>query len=184
VNREQGLSRARAATMLIMALPGSTYIYQGEELGLFEVTDIADNDLQDPIWLRTGKMRKGRDGCRVPLPWTSAGESCGFGDGVSHLPQPSWFPSFSVEFEEGRPESTLSMYREMIALRKQLQGAERLDWVRSGRKVVHFVRPGGWHSITNFGAKPVALPPGKVMISSGPLDGGKLPAHTTAWVME
>lgn len=181
---QQGLSRARAATMLIMALPGSTYIYQGEELGLFEVANIHDADLQDPMWLRGGKTRKGRDGCRVPLPWTKAGSSFGFGEGSSHLPQPAWFPAYAVEFEEGQSGSTLKMYREMIHLRRQLQGAETLEWVHSRSKVVHFVRPGGWHCLTNFGKKAVKLPAGNVMISSGPLLDGKLPANTTAWVTE
>ena len=179
-----GLARARAATMLIMALPGSTYIYQGEELGLFEVATLQDADLQDPIWLRAGKTRKGRDGCRVPLLWTKTGSSFGFGEGSAHLPQPSWLPGYSVEFEESQTSSTLNMYREMIHLRKELQGAETLEWVHSRRKVVHFMRPGGWHSITNFGKKSVALPAGNVMISSGPLFEGKLPANTTAWVTE
>ncbi len=184
IDLEQGLSRARAATMLIMALPGSTYIYQGEELGLFEVADIQDADLQDPMWLRGGKTKKGRDGCRVPLPWAKAGSSFGFGDGPSHLPQPFWFPAYSVEFEESQSGSTLKMYREMIALRAQLQGAETLEWVKSRKKVVHFTRPGGWHSITNFGKKSIELPAGTVVISSGPLVEGKLPAHTTAWITE
>ncbi len=184
INLEQGLSRARAATMLIMALPGSTYIYQGEELGLFEVADIQDKDLQDPMWLRGGKTRKGRDGCRVPLPWSKTGTSFGFGEGGSHLPQPFWFPAYSVEFEEVQPDSTLKMYREMIALRTQLQGAETLEWVPSRNKVVHFTRPGGWHCITNFGKRPLELPAGKVVISSGPLVDGKLPANTTVWIAE
>lgn len=184
IDLEKGLSRARAATMLIMALPGSTYIYQGEELGLFEVADIQDADLQDPMWLRGGKTKKGRDGCRVPLPWEKAGSSFGFGEGPSHLPQPFWFPGYSVEFEEMQSGSTLKMYREMIALRATLQGAETLEWVKSAKKVVHFTRPGGWHSITNFGKKPAKLPAGTVMISSGPIIDGKLPTNTTAWVTE
>ncbi|MFT6534518.1 MAG: alpha-glucosidase [Alpinimonas sp.] len=136
------------------------------------------------MWLRGGKTRKGRDGCRVPLPWSIAGSSFGFGEGSSHLPQAAWFPAYAVEFEEKQTGSTLKMYREMLALRKQLQGAETLEWVHGSSKVVHFERPGGWHSITNFGKKPVALPSGNVMISSGPLLDGKLPANTTAWVTE
>jgi alpha-glucosidase len=184
VDLARGLARARAATMLIMALPGSTYIYQGEELGIFEVGNIQDDDIQDPMWLRGGKTRKGRDGCRVPLPWSIAGSSYGFGEGSSHLPQAAWFPAYAVEFEEKQAGSTLKMYREMLALRKQLQGEETLEWVHGSSKVVHFERPGGWHSITNFGKKPVALPSGNVMISSGPLHDGKLPANTTAWVTE
>jgi len=90
-NRESGLRRARAATLLMLALPGSAYLYQGEELGLFEVADLPSELLQDPIWRRTEHARKGRDGCRVPLPWTTTGTSLGFGINGAHLPQPAWF---------------------------------------------------------------------------------------------
>jgi alpha-glucosidase len=180
----QGLARARAATMLILALPGSTYLYQGEELGLREVADLPVASLQDPIWFRDGGGRKGRDGCRVPLPWTSTGSSFGFGDGPAHLPQPEWFGELSVELQENQSGSTLRMYQDAISLRKKLQGLETLEWVHSHKKVVHFTRPGGWHCITNFGKKPIALPHGNVMLTSGPLVDGKLPADTTAWVTE
>jgi alpha-glucosidase len=85
-----GISAAIAGSMLIMALPGSTYIYQGEELGLHEVTDIPENQIQDPQYLRNLKIDKGRDGCRVPLPWTKTGSSFGFGSAGAHLPQPKY----------------------------------------------------------------------------------------------
>ena len=101
---ERGLRRARAATLLALALPGSTYLYQGEELGLPEVTDLPAEVLQDPTFVRTEGAEKGRDGCRVPLPWTETGESFGFGPGAaSHLPQPEWFGAYAVERELGEP---------------------------------------------------------------------------------
>jgi alpha-glucosidase len=93
---EVGLRRARAATMLMLALPGSAYLYQGEELGLPEVADLSPDVLQDPIWERTGHTLKGRDGCRVPLPWTREGSSFGFGDAGAWLPQPGWFGEYSA----------------------------------------------------------------------------------------
>jgi alpha-glucosidase len=182
LDRERGLSRARAATMLLLALPGSTYMYQGEELGLFEVADLPGDVLQDPIWLRDGKTRKGRDGCRVPLPWEKTGSSFGFGSGSAHLPQPSWFAGFSVEFEEVQEDSTLKLYRAALALRKQLLSTETLEWVSSPRKVVHFTRANGWQNITNFGKKPIALPEGTVQLTSAPLVDGKLPGNATAWI--
>jgi alpha-glucosidase len=92
-----GLSRARAATLLALALPGSTYLYQGEELGLREMATIPHDRLQDPMWERTGRRVKGRDGCRVPLPWTTDGPSFGFGNHDAHLPQPDWFKDYAVE---------------------------------------------------------------------------------------
>lgn len=182
LDMEKGLSRARAATMLLLALPGSTYMYQGEELGLFEVSDLPGEVLQDPIWLRDGHTRKGRDGCRVPLPWEKTGSSFGFGSGSAHLPQPTWFAGYSVEFEEAQEDSTLKLYRQALSLRKELQSTEELTWQPSKSKVVHFSRENGWHSITNFRKKPVALPEGKVRLTSAPLVDGKLPGYATAWI--
>ena len=190
---------------MLMALPGCVYAYQGEELGLYEVEDLKHEDLQDPNWIRNivverkrvyfkkeGRYvngvavlhtEKGRDGCRVPLPWKSTGTSFGFGTGKAHLPQPQWFKDFSVESESKDATSTLAMYRTALALRKKLQTSEDLEWVKtSDPEVVHFVREGGWHCITNFRGKDYKLPVGKVLVSSGPLKAGKLPAATSVWI--
>ncbi|WP_264670220.1 glycoside hydrolase family 13 protein [Arthrobacter sp. VKM Ac-2550] len=183
VDQITGLRRARAATLLMLALPGSAYLYQGEELGLFEVPDLPAATLQDPIWHRTGHQRKGRDGCRVPLPWTQEGESFGFGTNGAHLPQPAWFGGFSVEAQDGIAGSTLEFYRHALKLRGQLQSYEDLEWIDgTGEATLHFRRPGQWQSITNFGREPLALPPGKVLISSSKLAAGQLPPDTTAWL--
>ncbi|WP_336713267.1 glycoside hydrolase family 13 protein [Arthrobacter sp. USHLN218] len=183
VDYEAGLRRARAATLLILALPGSTYLYQGEELGLFEVADLPAGALQDPIWQRTGRKLKGRDGCRVPLPWTSGGPSFGFGSNGAHLPQPAWFADAAVEVQDGQADSTLEFYRAALRLRRELQGFEELTWADgSADDVLHFVRPGGWHCISNFGSSHVPLPAGTCRISSGPLRAGELPPDTTAWL--
>lgn len=183
VDQIAGLRRARAATLLMLALPGSAYLYQGEELGLFEVPDLPAATLQDPIWQRTGHQRKGRDGCRIPLPWTMEGKSFGFGTNGAHLPQPDWFGGFSVEAQDGIAESTLEFYRHALKLRGQLQSYEDLEWISgTGESVLHFRRPGQWQSITNFGREPLALPPGKVLISSSKLTAGQLPPDTTAWL--
>jgi len=176
--------RANAMTLALLALPGSTYLYQGEELGLHEALDIPDELMQDPQFFRNPELGLSRDGCRVPLPWKSTGDSFGFGEGGSHLPQPEWYADFSVEAEDGKAGSTLELYRTAINLRKALETAPEIKWVRHflNSDVMHFVRPNGWHCITNFGAKAVKLPKGRVMLSSLPLVGGKLPANATAWV--
>jgi alpha-glucosidase len=184
LDRALGIRRARAATLLMLALPGSAYLYQGEELGLHEVGDLPGDVLQDPAFRRSGGTEKGRDGCRVPLPWSVDGPSFGFGDGSAHLPQPAWFGSHAVEAQESDPASTLQLYRQALELRRKLQGAEELEWLDAADAVLHFARPGGWHSITNFGATSVAVPPGSVVIATGALDGGRLPADTTAWLLE
>ncbi|OZM80134.1 alpha-amylase family glycosyl hydrolase [Pseudonocardia sp. MH-G8] len=181
---ERGLRRARAATLLALALPGSTYVYQGEELGLPEVADLPPEVLQDPTWVRSGGTRKGRDGCRVPLPWTTNGPSLGFGPGSAHLPQPARFAELSVEHQRADDTSTLAFYTRALAERRRLQTAESLEWAQDApADVVAFTRPGGWTSITNFGTDPVPLPAGRVVVSSAPLPDGQLPADTTAWLV-
>jgi alpha-glucosidase len=184
LDRETGLRRARAATMLMLALPGSSYLYQGEELGLHEVADLPDDVLQDPSWHRSGHTFRGRDGCRVPLPWTGTGTSYGFGPGGAHLPQPPWFADVAVSVQDGDAGSTLSMYREALRLRRELQGPEELVWVEgTADHVVHFRRPDGWESVTNFARHPVALPECTLLLASGPMDArGRLPGETTAWL--
>lgn len=179
-----GQERARAATLLMLSLPGSIYLYQGEELGLPEVAELPADTLQDPIWERTGHERKGRDGCRVPLPWTSDGASFGFGPGGSWLPQPAWFAAFAVAAQDGVPGSTLEMYRAALACRRELGGDEGLTWVASGdAEVLHLRRSTGWDCVTNFGAAPVAMPAGEVLLASGPLAAdGALPPDTTVWL--
>ena len=184
VDVELGLRRARAASLLMFALPGSAYLYQGEELGLQEVgSEIPDARRQDPAFFRNKGVEIGRDGCRVPLPWTSSGSSFGFGTGGAHLPQPEWFARHSVEVQEAEDGSTLSIYRRALALRSELQAGETLEWLETGRPdVLAFRRPNGWTSVTNFGTEAVNLPAGTVLVSSSPLEADSLPGATTAWL--
>ncbi len=191
---EEGRRRARAAVLLLLALPGSAYLYQGEELGLPEVADIPAHQRQDPVFLRTGGAQTGRDGCRVPLPWTTDGPSLGFGAGAPHLPQPPSFAGLAVEAQEGDPESTLHLVREALRLRHELQrdeqvtvlpeqgtGSRGLDG-ESEDTTLHLVRTGGWHAVTNFSDDPVPLPPGEVLLLSAPAAPGVLPGASTAWL--
>ncbi|WP_144763137.1 glycoside hydrolase family 13 protein [Curtobacterium sp. 9128] len=183
LDRDLGLRRARAATLLELALPGSAYLYQGEELGLHEVGDIPDAERQDPAFFRNPGVDVGRDGCRVPIPWTRAGSSFGFGPGGSHLPQPSWFGASSVEAEDADPDSTLHLYRQALALRAQLQTEEHLEWLETGRDdVLAFRRPNGWTSVTVFGDEPYELPAGAVLLASAPVADGALTGVGTAWL--
>lgn len=177
---EVGLSRAKAATLLILALPGSTYIYQGEELGLHEVLDIPSESMQDPQWHRGEGKLKSRDGCRVPLPWTSQGSSFGFGAGGSHLPQPAWFSELSVESQQ-QGDTTLNLYRRAINLRKKMLKSEDINWLKSEPGTISFERD-GLICITNFGEGEISLPAANLLISSAPLSEGKLPANATAWL--
>ncbi len=184
LDRGLGLRRARAASLLMLALPGSAYLYQGEELGLHEVADLPAERLQDPAFQRSGGADKGRDGCRVPLPWATDGPAFGFGAGTVHLPQPAWFGPLSVQAQERDSASTLALYRQALSWRRRLQGAETLEWMPgTNGQVLHFRRPGGWRSVTNFGSSPVPLPDGTVVVASGLVENGLLPADTTAWLI-
>ncbi|MBK7822270.1 MAG: glycoside hydrolase family 13 protein [Tessaracoccus sp.] len=182
VDEVQGLRRARAATLFMLALPGSAYLYQGEELGLQEVGQIPAAERQDPSFFRTEGAEIGRDGCRVPLPWTADGASFGFGEGESHLPQPGWFGTYAVEAESSDPASTLNLYRRGLALRHELECAESMEWIEVTESVLGIERPNGWRAVMNFGTDPVALPAGDVLLSSAPLADGELPGETTVWL--
>jgi alpha-glucosidase len=181
LDRALGERRARAAIMILLALPGSTYIYQGDELGLHEVADLPWEVLEDPVASRSTK-EKGRDGCRVPLPWTPAGPSYGFGVAGAHLPQPDWFGSYAISHQEADPNSTLNLYRRALALRGQLFVGGDLGWVESESQVLCFERGGGVRCVTNFGSEPIALPSGDVLLASAALDSGGLPTDTTVWL--
>lgn len=184
IDRERGLLRARAATLLLLGLPGSTYLYQGEELGLQEVAEISPEQRQDPAFFRGGEFDGlGRDGCRVPLPWSADGASFGFGDAVAHLPQPAWFAEFAVDVEATDPESTLSLYREALRLRRLLQTEERLDWIETDRTdVLRFTRPNGWQVVANFGSQPFPLDAEAGRVVLGTVVDRAVPGESTVWI--
>ncbi|MBC9822158.1 glycoside hydrolase family 13 protein [Terrabacter sp. MAHUQ-38] len=160
--------RARAATVMMLALPGSAYLYQGEELGLLEVADLPVDALQDPVYERTGHRLKGRDGCRVPLPWTVDGSSFGFGNNGAWLPQPDWFATYAASSQDGHPGSSLELYRRAITLRRKLADTDGFCWVDSGdAQVLRFARAEDWQCIVNFSAHTVPIP-GRLILTSDP----------------
>jgi alpha-glucosidase len=184
VTRYGSLARARAATLLMLALPGAAYLYQGEELGLPEVLDLPDEARQDPVFRRSGGADKGRDGCRVPIPWSGGTPPYGFSDtGKAWLPSPASWAALSVEAETGDPASTLSLYRDALRLRRWPALTGPLTWHDSGAEVLDFERGGGARCVVNFGGRPVPLPSGygDPVLLSGPLQDGQLPTDTAAW---
>jgi alpha-glucosidase len=179
-----GLRRARAATAVMLGLPGSAYLYQGEELGLPEVIDLPAQARQDPTWFRTNGERYGRDGCRVPIPWTATGPSHGFSPtGESWLPQPAAWAEFARDVEAADASSTLSLYRTLIQQRRQNElGSGMVEWLGGfGQQAVAF-RNRNVTVVANLGSTPIGLPDGKVIAASGPLPDGVLPIDTTVWV--
>ncbi|WP_223693981.1 glycoside hydrolase family 13 protein [Leifsonia poae] len=178
-----GLNRARAATALMLALPGSAYLYQGEELGLPEVVDLPDSARQDPTWFRTHGERYGRDGCRVPIPWESDAPSYGFGPGsASWLPQPATWASFARDVQEGLAGSTLSLYEEALSLRRANDLAfGTVEWLPSDENVIAF-RSGNISVVSNLGVSPIPLPAGEVVLASAPVVGRTIPRDVTVWL--
>jgi alpha-glucosidase len=179
-----GLRRAVAASMLTLALPGSTYLYQGEELGLLEVTDIPPACRQDPVFLRTAGAWPGRDGCRVPLPWSGEEPAFGFGASGAHLPQPPWFQRSAVDAQLADTGSTLQLYRKALRLRREMRPGVGFEWIATDRAdVLAFRRSNGWVSITNFGAEPWTGIRGRLLASSSPCNGTQVPGATTVWLL-
>jgi alpha-glucosidase len=188
-----GLRRARAATALMLSLPGSAYLYQGEELGLPDSTDMPDDVRQDPTWPRSGHVDRGRDGARVPMPWQGDQPSYGFGPSEkTWLPQPASYAALAVDRQLGAPGSTLELYRALLAVRRERAlGAGSLSWLAGySEDVVAFVNTKANSErslvVTNLGAEPVAVPTGTtVLLSSGPLTpDGRVPTDTTVWLTE
>jgi alpha-glucosidase len=184
-----GTRRARAAALLTMALPGSVYVYQGEELGLWEVQDIPDERRQDPIWHRTNGEDPGRDGCRVPLPWSGNEPPFGFSpDAALHepwLPQPKEWRELTVAAEGATGDSMLCLYTEALRIRRSLAAFRtgELTWRAAPDGVLSFDRGLAFQCIVNLSPVPVGLPPGvEVLLASAPLVEGQLPSDTTAWL--
>jgi alpha-glucosidase len=188
-DRELGLRRARAATTLMLALPGGAYVYQGEELGLPDSTDMPASFRQDPTFIRSKGKEIGRDGCRVPMPWVKDAPSFGFGPSeASWLPQPAIYGDYAVDQQDGVEGSTLELYRELLRVRRERQlgtgGLEDVDGF--GDDVVALVNTGDGQRtlvLANLGSEPVALPSGAtVLVASGPLtDDGVVPTDAAIW---
>lgn len=179
-----GRRRARAAALVEFALPGGCYVYQGDELGLAEVEDLPDELRQDPVARRTDFPHKGRDGCRVPLPWTSTGPSLGFGAGPGWLPQPTTWGGLSAQAQADDPTSTLSLYRTALLERRRnpALGDGTLRWHESARDVLDFSREPGFRCVANMGSQPVVIPAGRVIVASAPLVDGLLPPDAAVWL--
>jgi alpha-glucosidase len=184
-----GRRRARAAVLLTLALPGSAYVYQGEELGLPEVEDLPEDVLDDPTWERSGHTDRGRDGCRVPLPWSGGGPPYGFspeGSSASPwLPQPADWAGLTVQAQTGVPGSMLELYRAALRLRHTTPGFGDGDlaWLDLPPGALGFTREPGLACLVNVSAAHVDVPDGyDVLLASDDLVEGRLPPATSAWL--
>lgn len=186
-----GERRARAAALLAAALPGSLYVYQGDELGLPEVEDLPLDALQDPMHFRSHGVDPGRDGCRVPLPWSMDGANHGFSDGdaaTAWLPQPEAWRALAVESQLADPDSVLTLYRALLSVRRgsaELRNAPFQWWDAfvGDPAVLAYTRGDRFHCIVNFGEEALVLPAeAEVVLASGPLADGRLPRDTAIWL--
>ncbi|MBW8792101.1 MAG: glycoside hydrolase family 13 protein [Streptomyces sp.] len=181
-----GTRRARAAALLMLALPGGAYIYQGEELGLYEVEDLPESVLQDPTWERSGHTVRGRDGCRVPLPWTGDTPPFGFSTFLSAtpwLPPPDDWKSYTAEANQADRTSMLQLYRSVLRLRRTHAGlrSEDFRWLDSPASTLLFERGNGLLCALNLSDQPIPLPDASsLLVASAPLTkDGLLPPNTT-----
>src|SRR5438445_897075 len=182
-----GQARARAALLLLLGLPGQVFLYQGEELGLEEV-DLPDSDRQDPVFFHSEGRQKGRDGCRVPLPWSRGQPNAGFSDAAPWLPMPPAWDRLAVDVQAASGESTLGHFREALAERRRLAGRlpQVMAWRPAPAGILAYSR-GRLTVACNFLDRPTRLPAqGRLLFGSSPLirvDGGvlNLPPNSAAW---
>lgn len=182
-----GLRRARAAALLELALPGGAYIYQGDELGVPEVEDLPEAVLDDPTWKRSGHTVRGRDGCRVPIPWSGSEPPYGFGSGDSRpwLPQPADWAPLTAEAQATDANSHLALYKAALRIRREQAalGDGRLAWDPDAPDgVLSFTRDPGFRCVVNLSDQPLDLPGDTVLLSSEPLTDGKLPVDAAVWL--
>jgi alpha-glucosidase len=178
---DAGLARAKAMALVMLALPGAVFIYNGEELGLPNV-ELPDEVLQDPVWFRSGGRERGRDACRVPMPWKGCEPPFGFSDNSdTWLPMPAEWASLTVERQLAEPNSTLQFFTRALGLRREFAGTA-VRWLDAPAGALMF-RVGGLVCALNVSAKPAALPAGELLLASGPLLKARLPRDTAAWVV-
>ncbi|MGV0732456.1 glycoside hydrolase family 13 protein [Mycolicibacter sinensis] len=179
-----GLARARAMALVLLALPGAVFVYNGQELGLPNV-ELPDSALQDPVWERSGHTKRGRDGCRVPMPWSGTEPAFGFSDNPdTWLPMPPDWAPLTVEKQLADGDSTLQLYRQAIELRgsrAEFSGRD-VNWLDSPPGTLAF-RRGGLVCVLNAGERPVVLPEGRLILASAPLGDGMLPPDAAAWLV-
>ena len=183
-----GRRRARAAALLTAALPGSLYIYQGDELGLDEV-DVPLDEIRDPMHARSGGVDPGRDGCRVPLPWDGTSAPFGFSPPDAHgdpwLSQPARWAELTVSRQDADPTSMLNLYRDALRIRRAEPGLGDglFSWLPSAPDVLAFARGPDLISMTNLSSDALQLPPHEaVLLASADLSDGRLPPDATVWL--
>ncbi|ONM46328.1 alpha-amylase [Nocardia donostiensis] len=181
-----GTARARAMILVELALPGAVFVYNGAELGLPNVDDLPEEVLQDPVWERSGHTERGRDGCRVPMPWSGSAPPFDFTTAPqSWLPIPPEWAESTAEKQLVQSDSMFALYRTAIALRRtrpEFHGTG-LQWEQAAPGCLVLLRPGGLVCVLNTSGEPVELPHGEPLLCSAPLEGRMLPPDAAAWLV-
>lgn len=181
-----GLDRARAMALVALALPGAVFLYNGQELGLPNV-ELPDEALRDPTWERSGHTNRGRDGCRIPIPWRGEAPPFGFSTSTdTWLPIPPEWESLTVEKQLLNTDSTLSFFQHALELRRSRVefGGDRVEWLEATDDVLAFARgDDGLCCVLNGGEEPIPLPDGEPLLTSAPLVDRQLPTNAAAWVV-
>ena len=185
-DEQTGRRRARAAALVQLALPGVAFVYYGDELALPNA-ELPDEALQDPVWERSGHQQRGRDGERVPMPWSGEKPPYEFTTSAkTWLPVPDSWADLTVEAQLEDPDSTLSLYRRALELRHDHTGfgGPGLEWFTGPEGCLAFRRPGGLLCALNASAEAVPMPPGQILLASGPVgEDGALPPDTAVWLV-
>ena len=180
-----GLDRARALAMVTLALPGAVFLYNGQELGLPNV-ELPDEALRDPTWERSGHTVRGRDGCRIPIPWRGDTPPFGFSASAdTWLPMPPEWAALTVQKQLADADSTLSFFHHALEIRRSRAefAGEGIDWLDIAPDALAFARDGGGlRCVLNTGKRPLPLPDGEVLLASAPTVDGKLPANAAVWL--
>lgn len=192
-----GSRRAAALALIELALPGSAYIYQGDELGLPDHTNLGPAQRRDPVFARSRGAELGRDGARIPLPWKADAPHLGFGtapDVETWLPQPESYRELAVDRQDADADSMLQLYRRLLALRAHRRlGRGSFAWHQlnsPGDGVVAFTvtSPEALTLvIANLGDNDRSLsqlPSGRILESSRPdvLQGRELSGGSAVWL--
>jgi alpha-glucosidase len=184
-----GVQESQALFITLLALPGSLYIYNGQELSLPDA-EIADEYRQDPVFFRTNRQQKGRDGARVPLPWNSEEPELGFTQGNSWLPIPKSWRELSINKQEEDRGSSLHLYRRALHTRRQLlNGVREIIWREDGVNGLLIFERGDTLILLNTSQDEVSYEvSGDLLLTShsGVISDGTvvtLPQSTACWVV-
>ena len=175
---EAGVRRALAVTTLFMALGGTPFLYQGEELGLCD--GVLLGDPHDPVAARNRGARNGRDGCRTPMPW-AAGDQNGFSSRrpwIEAAPRPL---AHTVQGQRADLAAPVHCYRSLLAARRRHPDLWQapLKWLDAPGPATAALQRGSVAVVANLGRRRAEfeLPPGRWTEAFASTTGSEVRGH-------